>query len=252
MLKNKVAIVTGGARGIGKAIVDVFSDWKAKIVVADLIEEEAKEAAQQLRNKNIESIGVKANVAQIDEVENLMKMAKLEFGKIDILVNNAGGGSPLRSIDEIDLDEWSRIINNNLTSTYICCKAVIPYLKEQKYGKIINISSIAGRFYSPLSGPHYASAKAGILGLTRQLAKEIGPFNITINAIAPGTTQTQRVNQKWLNRSEEDRKEFLSMIPLGRLAQPEDIANAVLFFASDLSNYITGVTLDVNGGFYMA
>ncbi|PKP61763.1 short-chain dehydrogenase [Candidatus Atribacteria bacterium HGW-Atribacteria-1] len=252
MLKDRVAIVTGAARGIGRTIVDCFASRGAKIVVADLVEEEAEEVIRQLKTKNIECLGVKANVTQIDEVKYVVEKTISKFGRIDILVNNAGGGSPLRSIEEIEIDEWDRIIRNNLTSTYICCKAVVPHMKKQKCGKIINISSIAGRFFSPLSGPHYASAKAGIQGLTRQLAKELGPFNITVNAVAPGTTLTQRVEKKWLTHSEEDRKQLLSMIPLGRLAQPEDIADAVLFFASDLSNYITGVTLDVNGGFFMS
>jgi len=252
LLKDKVAIVTGGVRGIGKAIVQLFAKEGAKLTVVDLEKGDLGKLVQSLTKENVKSIGVAANITRKDEVEDMVKKTVETFGKVDILVNNAGGGSPLRSIDDIEIDEWERIIRNNLTGTYICCKAVIPYMKKQKSGEIVNISSIAGRFFSPLSGPHYASAKAGIQGLTRQLARELGLFNITVNAVAPGTTLTKRVEKKWLARSKEERDQFLSMIPLGRLAQPEDIAGAVLFLASNLSNYVTGVTLDVNGGFYMA
>jgi 3-oxoacyl-[acyl-carrier protein] reductase len=125
------------------------------------------------------------------------------FGTVDILIHNAGGGSPLVSIENIDLEEWERIIRNNLTGTYICWKAVIPHMKKQRGGRIANISSVAGRFFSQLSGPNYVSAKAGIQGLSRQLAKDLGPLNITINAVALGITLTERVEKKWLTHTEE-------------------------------------------------
>ncbi|NIO05651.1 MAG: glucose 1-dehydrogenase [Proteobacteria bacterium] len=252
MLKDKVAIVTGGSRGIGKAIAQLFAKEEANLCVTALDRNRLETFVQNLREKNFNCIGVVADSTREDEVKGMVKETVKTFGRVDILVNNAGGGSPLVSIEEIELEEWERIIRNNLTSTYICCRAVIPHMKKQKNGKIVNVSSVAGRFFSQLSGPNYASAKAGIHGLTRQLARELGPFNIMVNAVAPGMTLTERVEKKWLSRAEDYQDRILSMIPLGHLAQPEDIAGPVLFLASNLSDYVTGVTLDVNGGFYMA
>jgi len=252
MLKNKVAIVTGGSRGIGKAIVQLFAKEEAHLCVTALEKNRLETFVQSLREKNINCIGVVANSTREDEVKDMVNETVKTFGTVDILVNNAGGGSPLVSIEDIELEEWERIIRNNLTGTFICCKAVIPHMKRQKSGKIVNVSSVAGRFFSQLSGPNYASAKAAIHGLTRQLARELGSFNIMVNAVAPGTTLTERVEKKWLSRTKDHRDQILSRIPLGHLAQPEDIAGPVLFLASSLSNYVTGVTLDVNGGFYMA
>jgi NAD(P)-dependent dehydrogenase (short-subunit alcohol dehydrogenase family) len=252
MLKNKVAIVTGGSRGIGKAIAQRFAKEEANLCVTALDRNRLEMFVQGLREKHVNCIGVVANSTKEDEVRGMVRETVNTFGTVDILINNAGGGSPLVSIEDIGLEEWERIIRNNLTGTYVCCKAVIPHMKKQKGGKIVNVSSVAGRFFSQLSGPNYASAKAGIHGLTRQLARELGPFNIMVNAVAPGTTLTERVEKKWLSQTENDRDQILSRIPLGHLAQPEDIAGPVLFLASNLSDYVTGVTLDVNGGFYMA
>lgn len=252
MLKNKATIVTGGSRGIGRAIVQLFAKEEANLCVTALEKSRLETFVQSLREKDVNCIGVVADSTREDEVKDMVNKTVKTFGKVDILINNAGGGSPLVSIEDIELNEWERIIRNNLTGTYICCKAVIPHMKKQKSGKIVNVSSVAGRFFSQLSGPNYASAKAGIHGLTRQLARELGPFNIMVNAVAPGTTLTERVEKKWLSRTKNYRDQILSRIPLGNLAQPEDIAGPVLFLASSLSNYVTGVTLDVNGGFYMA
>lgn len=251
MLKSKVAIITGGARGIGKTIAEFFAKEEANICAVDIDKDSIDSFIKAFNERNAPCIGVVANTTQEEEVREVVIKTIDTFGRVDILVNNAGGGSPITSIDDVNLEEWEKILRNNLTGTFLCSKAVIPYMKKQGNGKIINISSIAGRFFSPLAGPHYASAKAGIQGLTRQLARELGPFGITVNAVAPGTTLTERVEKKWLSRAEEYRHQLLSMIPLGRLARPEDIAGPVLFLASSLSDYVNGVTLDVNGGFYM-
>jgi NAD(P)-dependent dehydrogenase (short-subunit alcohol dehydrogenase family) len=252
MLEDKVAIVTGGSRGIGKAIAELFANQGARLCVTALDKNRLDAFIKTLKEGKVDCIGVVANATSEGEVGDMVKKTVETFGKVDILVNNAGGGSPLVSIEDIDLGEWERIIRNNLTATYICCKAVIPHMKKQKGGKIVNLSSVAGRFFSQLSGPNYVAAKAGIQGLTRQLAKELGPFNITVNAVAPGATLTERVEKKWLTRTQDYRDRILSMIPLGHLARPEDVAGPVLFLVSNLSDYVTGVTLDVNGGFYMA
>ncbi len=251
MLKSKVAIITGGARGIGRAISQLFAREGAILCIVGREKENVELFVQSLRERNTQCIGVVANTTVGEQISDMLRITVETFGRVDILVNNAGGGSPLCSIEDVNLKEWEKMIRNNLTGTYTCCKAVTPYMKQQKGGKIINISSIAGRFFSPLAGPHYASAKAGIQGLTRQLAYELGPFGITVNAVAPGMTMTERVEKKWLSRTEAYRNQMLSRIPLGRLAQPEEIAGPVLFLASSLSSYMNGVTLDVNGGFYM-
>lgn len=252
MLEDKVAIVTGGSRGIGKAIAELFARQGARLCVTGLNKSRLDAFIGTLKEGKVDSIGVVANAASEGEVGEMVGKTVETFGKVDILVNNAGGGSPLVSMEDIDLGEWERIIRNNLTATYICCKAVIPHMKEQKGGKIVNVSSVSGRFFSQLSGANYVAAKAGIQGLTRQLAKELGAFNIMVNAVAPGTTLTERVEKKWLSRTQDYRDRILSLIPLGHLAKPEDVAGPVLFLASSLSDYVTGVTLDVNGGFYMA
>jgi len=251
MLKNKVAIVTGGSRGIGKAIAQLFAKEEANLCVTALEKNRLEMFVQSLREKNVNCIGVVADSTREDAVKDMVRETVNTFGRVDILINNAGGGSPPVSIEDIELEEWERIIRNNLTGTYICCKAVIPHMKKQRSGKIVNVSSVAGRFFSQLSGSNYASAKAGIHGLTRQLARELGPFNIMVNAVAPGATLTERVEKKWLSRTADNRDQILSRIPLGHLARPEDVAGPVLFLASSLSDYVTGVTLDVNGGFYM-
>ncbi|MFB0505479.1 MAG: SDR family NAD(P)-dependent oxidoreductase [Thermodesulfobacteriota bacterium] len=251
MLKNKVAIVTGGSRGIGKAITQLFAKEEANLCVTALEKNRLEMFVQSLREKNVNCIGVVADSTREDAVKDMVRETVNTFGRVDILINNAGGGSPPVSIEDIELEEWERIIRNNLTGTYICCKAVIPHMKKQRSGKIVNVSSVAGRFFSQLSGSNYASAKAGIHGLTRQLARELGPFNIMVNAVAPGATLTERVEKKWFSRTADNRDQILSRIPLGHLARPEDVAGPVLFLASSLSDYVTGVTLDVNGGFYM-
>jgi NAD(P)-dependent dehydrogenase (short-subunit alcohol dehydrogenase family) len=251
MLKNKVAIVTGGSRGIGKAIAQLFAKEEANLCVTALEKNRLEMFVQSLRERNVNCIGVAADSTREDAVKDMVRETVKTFGRVDILINNAGGGSPPVSIEDIELEEWERIIRNNLTGTYICCKAVIPHMKKQRSGKIVNVSSVAGRFFSQLSGSNYASAKAGIHGLTRQLARELGPFNIMVNAVAPGATLTERVEKKWLSRTADNRDQILSRIPLGHLARPEDVAGPVLFLASSLSDYVTGVTLDVNGGFYM-
>jgi NAD(P)-dependent dehydrogenase (short-subunit alcohol dehydrogenase family) len=171
---------------------------------------------------------------------------------VDILVNNAGGGTSLRYLEEVTEDDWKLTIDSNLKSAFLCCRAVTPPMKRQRYGRIVNVSSVAGRNVSRLSGPQYSSAKAGMLGLSRHLAQDLGPFGITVNAVAPGPTLVDRVAKKWALRSEADRAHILSNIPLGRLAEPEEVATVIAFLASDDARYVTGVTIDVNGGSFMS
>ena len=174
------------------------------------------------------------------------------FGTVDILVNNAGGGGPPWPLEQIDLDAWEREIRVNLTGAFLCSRAAIGEMKKKGWGRIINMSSQAGRSGSELAGLTYASAKAGILGFTRQLARQVAPYGILVNAVAPGVIMSgERIEKKWQERSEAERQEMLRAIPLGRIGTPEDVVPVVLFLASEGAGYITGAVIDVNGGRFM-
>ncbi len=181
-----------------------------------------------------------------------MVAAALEgLGRIDILVNNAGGGSSARWLDDVDEGAWTRSLGINLTAAFLVTKAVVPHMRERQSGRIVMVSSVAGRNMSRLSGPEYTAAKGGLLALMRHLAVELGPYNITVNAVAPGPTLVERVAKKWEGRPADERATLLKSIPLGRLARPEEVVAAILFLASDDAAYITGACLDVNGGSVM-
>jgi NAD(P)-dependent dehydrogenase (short-subunit alcohol dehydrogenase family) len=247
VLSGKVAIITGASSGIGFATAVAFAREGAKVVVADINEEGGNEVIVQCRKENPMSqyLFVKTDVTGREAVRILTKKAIEKFGVIDILVNCAGGFSRIIDCVDITEEEWDKVINLNLKSVFLCCQAVIPTMVEQKQGRIINVSSIAGRSPNAVSGAHYVAAKAGILGFTRHLARELGRYSITVNAIAPGTTESPRVAKV---RTPEDREKLAAITPLGRLGKPEDHAEAIVFLASDKASYITGATLDVNGG----
>jgi 3-oxoacyl-[acyl-carrier protein] reductase len=175
-----------------------------------------------------------------------------EWGRLDILVNNAGVGTSPIPFEEIPSEDWDHTMALHLRSSFLCVRDTASIMKRQSYGRVINVSSFGGRNYSLLSGPHYTAAKAGLLGLTRHMAAELGPYGICVNAVAPGIVLTERVKAKWEARAEEDRKGILSNIPLRRLAQPEEVASVIAFLASDDASYVNGVCIDVNGGSYMA
>jgi 3-oxoacyl-[acyl-carrier protein] reductase len=174
-----------------------------------------------------------------------------EFGAIDILVNNAGGGTMARWLDDVDEAAWTKSLGANLTSAFLVTKAVVPHLRARRRGRIVMVASVAGRNMSRLAGPEYSAAKGGLLAFMRHLAVELAPYNITVNAVAPGPTMVERVAKKWELRGAEEREKILRNIPLGRPAQPEEIAGPILFLASDDASYITGACIDVNGGSFM-
>ncbi len=242
MLEGKVAIVTGGTRGIGFAIVQKFLENGAKVALLGSKSETVKKAISELKgqNSNYEVIGFYPNLTKEEEVKNTFEKVEKEFGSIDILVNNAGMSSrtPLSDYTE---EEYDKVSNLNIKSVFVCSKVVTPYLKKTK-GVILNTSSMVSIYGQP-SGVMYPASKFAVNGMTKSLARELAPFGIRVNAVAPGITETDMVK----NLPEEMIKPLIQTIPLGRIGTPEDIANAFLFLASDMASYITGVVLSVDG-----
>jgi NAD(P)-dependent dehydrogenase (short-subunit alcohol dehydrogenase family) len=195
--------------------------------------------------------GAVADVTQPDQVASMVDEARRAFGGIDILVNNAGGGTMARWIDDVEETAWTNSLRLNLTGTFLVTKAVIPHMRERRRGRIVMVASIAGRNMSRLSGPEYSAAKGGMLAFMRHIAVELGPFGVTANAVAPGPTMVERVAKKWELRGAAEQEKILRNIPLGRPAQPEEVAAAILFLASEDASYITGACIDVNGGAFM-
>lgn len=246
VLNEKVALVTGAARGLGRAIALELAAAGAKVVVNYAgSEAKAAEVVEQILAKGGEAFAVQADVGQADDVERLVKAALEEFGRIDILVNNAGiaRDNLLLRMKEAD---WDAVLNTNLKGVYLCTKAVSKGMLKQRSGVIINISSVVG-IAGNAGQANYAAAKAGVIGFTKSMAKELAPRGIRVNAVAPGYIATDMTEIL----PEEVKNEIISRIPLGQVGKPEDIAQAVLFLASPAAGYITGQTLVVDGGMEM-
>jgi NAD(P)-dependent dehydrogenase (short-subunit alcohol dehydrogenase family) len=244
LLENKVVIVTGAAspRGIGKATAKVLAAQGAHVVILDLREEDAKAAAADLGAGHL---GLACDVTDKAACVKAAKAALERYGRIDGLVNNAGITQPVRTLD-ISAEGFDAIVDVNLRGTLYMSQAVLPAMKEQKSGSIVCMSSVsAQRGGGIFGGPHYSAAKAGVLGLARAMAREFGPDSIRVNSITPGLIQTDITGDKL---TPEMRTDIIKGIPLGRLGDAADVANACLFLVSDLSGYLTGITLDVNGG----
>ncbi len=245
-LNQRVSIVTGGARGIGKAIALTLAREGAKVAIVDFDQEGAITLKNEMERRGVETIAIFCDVSKSPEVKIMVEEVKKVFGRIDILVNNAG---IIRrgTIETVTEEDWDRVIEVNLKGTFNCCKAVVETMKSQRYGKIINVSSIAGKMGDITSAPGYGPSKAGIDALTKTLARQLAPYGINVNGVAPHAIETE-MSAQW---SEERRKEIIASIPLGRLGRPEDVAEAVLFLATDEASFITGEILDVNGGALM-
>ncbi len=244
LLAGKIVMVTGAAseRGIGRATARILAGQGATIVIVDLDAESAKAAALDLGEGHL---GLAANVADESLVAQAVDAAIERFGRVDVLVNNAGITQPVKTLD-IGRADYDRILDVNLRGTLICSQAVIPHMIAAGGGSIVCISSVsAQRGGGIFGGPHYSAAKAGVLGLAKAMAREFGPQQVRVNAITPGLISTDITAGKL---SDEQEAGVRSTIPLGRLGRAEDVGNAVLYLASDLSSYLTGVTLDVNGG----
>lgn len=244
LLKDKVAIITGAAspRGLGFATAKLFAENGAKVVILDLDAQASKNAADILGAMHL---GVAANVANEQQVNAAIEQVLGKYGRIDILVNNAGITQPIKTMD-IKRENYDAVLDVSLRGTLLMSQAVIPTMRAQKSGSIVCISSVsAQRGGGIFGGPHYSAAKAGVLGLAKAMARELGPDNVRVNCITPGLIQTDITAGKL---SDEMKHNILAGIPLNRLGDAIDIARAALFLSSDLSSYSTGITLDVNGG----
>ncbi|MFC1532486.1 SDR family NAD(P)-dependent oxidoreductase [Thermodesulfobacteriota bacterium] len=249
LLSDNVAIITGGARGIGKGIAIKFAEEGCSLVIADILDDEANQFIKELSENNREAVYVKCDVSDSRQVTQMVEQTVKKYGKVDILVNNAGMGSHPRSIVDVTEEEWDKLLTINLKGVFLCCKAVVPYMEKRQYGRIINISSLGG-ISPPAPNIDYCTAKAGVIGLTLCLALELADLNICVNAIAPGPIFTEM----WKDlipdgTSEEDfLRERGETIPMKRVGHPEDVAGAALFYASSLSGYVTGDRILVGGG----
>jgi 3-oxoacyl-[acyl-carrier protein] reductase len=252
-LLDRNAIVTGAGRGMGLAIARALYQEGARVAIIDVDEKGAFEAAQQLDGKYERVIGRRVDVTNKAEVIHLVEEVKKLWGSVDILVNNAGGAlNTPYVLEEIEEKDWNLVVDVNLKGAFLCCQAVIPEMAKQGGGAIVNISALAGHWRASLAGVQYTAAKAGVEGLTRQLAYDWGKSGIRVNAVAPTVTMTgDRIQSLWDGKSEEEKKKVFSAIPLGRLGTPEEVASVVVFLASDESSYITGITIDVSGGRYL-
>lgn len=242
---GRVVIVTGAGRGMGRATALLFGREGANVVVNDINPQAACAVAEEIRRAGGAAIDLVADVSDPEQVSRMVDRVLAQYGAIDILVNNAGIARTTSPLELISDEEWSAIIGVDLTGVFYCMRAVLPHMKARCFGKIVNISSSAGRSVSTFAGAHYTAAKAGVLGLTRHAAREYAPFHININAIAPGTIETELLYD---HASAERIAAEAKKIPLGRLGTPEDEANLVAFLASEEASYITGATVDINGG----
>lgn len=244
-LKGKVAIVTGGSRGIGEHIAlqlarrgaDVAINYRSR-------ESDAKTVLSQIEAEGVRSLAIQADLSQMQEARELIKQVHREWGRVDILVNNAGITRD-KSMKKLTDDDWNEVLDTNLGGVYATCSEVLPLMMEQSYGRIINITSFVGQAGN-FGQANYAASKGGIIAFTKTMAIEMAKYNITVNAIAPGFTETEMLSQV----PQKIRDKILERVPMGRFGQPEEIARAVVFIAAE-GDYITGQQINVNGGVYM-
>ncbi len=242
-IPDKVALVTGGGQGLGETISLTLAREGAHVAIGDVHLERAERVVGLIVEMGRKAVAFRADVSRESEVKTLVAQSVAALGTIDILVNNAGifHRGPVAEMSE---DIWNRVLDVNLKGTFLCSREIIPLFKEKRSGKVINMASLAGQVGGILAGANYAASKAGVICFTKSLAKELAPFGVNVNCIAPGVIDTAMT-------AAFPREELKRSIPLGTLGEPQDIANAVLFFASEESKYITGETLNVNGGVLM-
>jgi 3-oxoacyl-[acyl-carrier protein] reductase len=242
-LEGKIAIVTGAAQGIGAAVARAFVREGARVGVADLALDRAEVLAAELRNGGADALGIACDVARRDDVDAMVAAMQARYGRVDILVNNAGIIRPAM-LHRMTAKQWDDVLAVHLTGSFNCLQAVAPGMMERRYGRIVNVTSAAG-VLGTIGQINYSAAKAGIVGLTMSAAKELAKYGITVNAIAPGAatpmTETIRTDERFKDK-------YLERIPMGRWAEPEEIAPAFVFFASDAASFVTGQVLAADGG----
>jgi 3-oxoacyl-[acyl-carrier protein] reductase len=244
-LAGKVALVTGAAQGIGRAIALLLAQNGADIVVSDINLEKAEETAKEIEGTGQRAMAIKVDVVHSEEVERMVQTILERFGHIDILVNNAGIARD-KLILRMTEEDWDAVLNVNLKGTFNCTKAVVRHMSKQRSGKIVSIASVVGEMGN-VGQANYSASKAGVIGFTKTIAREFAQRGINVNAIAPGYIETPMTDAL----PEKAKEELRRLIPMDRLGRPEDVAEALLFLVSETSSYITGQVLNVNGGIYM-
>ena len=247
-IQDKTAIVTGSAQGIGREIAIAFLKIGTHVVAADINEENLKRFLDEIESEGYPGslAVVKTDVSSISDLDNMIDTAVQRFGGVDILVNNAGI-LHLTPVEEVTESEWDKVMAVNLKGMFFTAQKAIPYMKAKNWGRIVNISSLAGRMGGYANGLAYSASKAGNLGLSRGLARRIADSQITVNSVAPGTTESSIIDQF----SKEKKEELIRLIPIGRIGQPSDTANMVVFLSSELAGFITGAVIDINGGMFI-
>ena len=245
---GKVVVITGGGRGIARQVALDFAREGARVVVVDLIEGRAKRTVAEIESAGGTALAIPCDVRDEASVQQMVEQTTRTFDRVDVLVNAAGGYTLGRVSHQLSSEDWDMVLDSNLKGSFLCCKHVLPHMMKGGGGRIINFSSNAGRTSSPALGVHYTAAKAGVLGLTRHLAKEYASHNILVNTVAPGPALVER---NYEIMTEEAREQLRKDIPLGRYAEPADLSAVVRFLASEGARHITGATIDVNGGYVM-
>jgi len=250
--EGRIALITAGASGIGRATADIIGAEGGTVVLVDTDKVRLDAAVSSLQKAGGRAHGHRADALDALQVEEVVTAVAAAHGRIDILVNAVGGSTVITraaaTVDELTLAEWQRLLAFNLDGTFLFCHAVAPIMKRQRAGKIVNISSIAGRGLSESSSSAYAAAKGGIIAFTRKLAHELGPFGVNVNAIAPSLTLTERLRPRWDGWTETQKAEELARNPLRRVAEARDQARVIGFLACADADFVTGVTIDVTGG----
>ena len=250
--RDQVALISGAGSGIGRATAQIIGAEGGTIIGVDVSQDSLEQIMGGIRQSGGDARGSVANALDAAEVTRVVQQTMEACDRIDILVNAVGGSTIIEhsgaNVDQLTLEEWQSLLHFNLTGTFLFTNAVVPIMKRQRRGKIVNLSSIAGRGRSESSSSAYATAKGGIIALTRKLAFELGPYNITCNAIAPSRTLSERINPRWEQLSEAEQQAQLEKTPLRRIALPEDQAKVICFLASSDADFVTGVTIDVTGG----
>ncbi len=245
MSDQRVAIVTGSARGIGKAIAVKLAQEGYNIVISDILEDAAQATAKEIEALGVKSLAIVADVSKAEDAEKLIKQTVETFGQLDVLVNNAGVTRDNLAI-RMSEAEWDMVLNINLKGTFLCSQQAAKVMMKKRWGRIVNIASVSG-ILGTAGQANYASSKAGVIALTKAYARELGPRNITVNAVAPGFILTEMTEKL----PDKVKDEYLAQIPLKRAGKPEDVANVVAFLASDAAAYVTGTTIIVSGGLVM-